>query len=278
MEISATMVKQLRDLTGAGIMDCKKALVECDGDQEKAIEALRKKGAELADARAGRAATEGLIVCKISASGDCGALVEVNCETDFVSRGDAFREFANPLADLALSIDANCDDVSVLNAMKFGDADQTVEEARLEVLGKIRENITVRRIMVFKAEAGNAIGSYVHRERMGILTEISGGAKSSIADDLAVHVAVMKPQWLDASDIPAQVIDKEKEIYLDQARASGKPERVLDNIVSGKIKKFTGEVTLLSQPYYEDEDKSVAAVLKERGVEARRFCLLDLGK
>ena len=278
MEISAAMVKQLRDLTGAGIMDCKKVLVECDGDQDKAVEALRKKGAELADARAGRAATEGLIVCKISPSRDCGALVEVNCETDFVSRGDAFREFANPLADLALSIDADCDDVAVLNSMTVNGSGQTVEETRLEIIGKIRENISVRRIVVFKASQGARVGSYVHRERMGILTEIAGESEGTIEDDLAVHVAVMKPQWLDADCVPSEVIDKEREIYLDQARSSGKPEHVLDRIVDGKIKKFVNEHTLMSQPYYDDEDKNVAAVLAGYGVKAKRFCLLDLGK
>ena len=278
MEISATMVKQLRDQTGAGIMDCKKVLVECDGDQQKAIEALRKKGAELADARAGRAASEGLIVCKISDNRDMGALVEVNCETDFVSRGDEFRNFAVPLGALALSIGTDCDDISVFTQMAFNNAGQTVEEARLEIVGKIRENIAVRRVVVFKAAPGNIIGSYVHRERIGILTEISGESNTEFADDLAVHVAVMKPQWLDVGNIPADVIDKEKEIYLDQARTSGKPEHILDKIVDGKIKKFSNEHTLLNQAYYEDEEKTVATVLKENDSSAARFCLIELGK
>jgi len=272
------MVKQLRDLTGAGIMDCKKVLVECDGDQQKAVEALRKRGAELADARAGRAASEGLIVCQISENRQIGALIEVNCETDFVSRGDAFRNFALPLGALALSINEDCNEISALNEMSFNANGQTVEEARLEIVGKIRENIALRRMTVFKAAPDNIIGSYVHRERMGILTEVSGDSNGDLADDLAVHVAVMKPQWLDTENIPSDVIDKEKEIYLDQARASGKPEYVLERIIEGKIKKFSNENTLLNQAYYEDEDKTVQAILDENKTSASRFCLLELGK
>ena len=277
MEISAIMVKQLRDRTGAGIMDCKKVLVECDGDQEKAIEVLRKKGAEMADARSGRAASEGIIVCQLSESRDCGALVEVNCETDFVSRGDVFRDFALPLAKVALEIGEDCDDVNVLSAMKLGDSGQTVEEARLEILSKIRENIFIGHLMVFKAAEGSTIGSYVHRGRMGILAEVTGGTNGELEDDLAVHIAVKKPQWLDVSQIPKDILDKERDIYLGQARETGKPEHVLDRIVEGKLKKFSSESTLLNQEYYEDEDKTVGAVLQQYNASVNRFCLLELG-
>ena len=278
MEITAIMVKQLRDRTGAGIMDCKKVLVECDGDQEKAVEVLRKKGAEMAASRSGRAASEGLIICEMSDSRDCGALVEVNCETDFVSRGDEFRAFAKPLARIALEIGEDCDDVNVLNALPFDSSGKTVEEARLEILSKIRENITVSTVAVLKASEGAIIGSYVHRERMGIMVEIAGGADSEVADDLAVHIAVKKPQWLDVKDIPAETIGKEREIYLEQARASGKPDHILDRIVDGKIKKFSKDNTLVNQPYYEDEDKTVSSLLNESGSSAKRFRLIELGQ
>ena len=277
MEISAIMVKQLRDRTGVGIMDCKKVLVECDGDQEKAIEILRKKGAEMADARSGRAASEGIIVCQLSESRDCGALVEVNCETDFVSRSDEFRNFALPLAKLALEICVDCDDVSVLSAMKLGDSGQTVEEARLELLSKIRENIFISHLMVFKAAEGSTIGSYVHRGRMGIMTEVTGGTNGELEDDLAVHIAVKKPQWLDVPQIPKDILNKEREIYLGQAKESGKPEHVLDRIVKGKLKKFSNGCTLLNQEYYEDEEKTVGAVLQQNNASVNRFCLLELG-
>ena len=278
MEITAIMVKQLRDRTGAGIMDCKKVLVECDGDQEMAVEVLRKKGAELAASRSGRAVSEGLIICEMSDSRDCGALVEVNCETDFVSRGDEFRAFAKPLARIALKIDEDCNDVNVLNALSFDSTGKTVEEARLEILSKIRENITVSKVAVFKASEGAIVGSYVHRERMGIMVEIAGGADSEVADDLAVHIAVKKPQWLDVKDIPAETIAKEREIYLEQARASGKPDHILDRIVDGKISKFSKDNTLVNQPYYEDEDKTVGSLLNESGSLAKRFCLIELGQ
>ncbi len=277
MEITAVMVKQLRDRTGAGMMDCKKVLVECDGDQEKAVEILRKKGAEMAASRSGRTASEGLIVCAMSDSRDCGALVEVNCETDFVSRGDVFRAFAEPLAGIALGIGEDCDDVNVLNALSFDDSGKSVEEVRLEVLSKIRENITVSRVVVFKASEGAIVGSYVHRERLGIMVEIAGSADSDIADDIAVHVAVKKPQWLDVEDVPAQTIEKERDIYLEQARGSGKPDHILDRIVDGKIGKFSKDNTLVNQPYYEDEDKTVGSLLKESDSTAKRFCLINLG-
>lgn len=277
MEITAVMVKQLRDRTGAGMMDCKKVLVECDGDQDKAVEVLRKKGAEMAASRSGRAASEGLIVCAMSDSRDCGALVEVNCETDFVSRGDVFRGFAGPLAGIALGIGKDCDDVNVLNALPFDDSGKSVEEMRLEILSKIRENITVSRVVVFKASEGTIVGSYVHRERLGIMVEIAGGAGSDVADDIAVHVAVKKPQWLDVEDIPAETIEKERDIYLEQARGSGKPDHILDRIVDGKIGKFSKDNTLVNQPYYEDEDKTVGSLLKESDSSAIRFCLINLG-
>ena len=278
LEISALMVKQLRDRTGAGIMDCKKALVECEGDQEKAVEILRKKGAEMAAARSGRTASEGLIICELSDSRDCGALVEVNCETDFVSRGDQFRAFAKPLAKLALGIGKDCSDLDVLNALKFDDTGKTVEEARLEVLSKIRENITVSRVEVFKAAEGAIIGQYVHRERLGIMVELAGDADAEMADDLAVHIAVKKPQWVDVPDIPDDVLAKEREIYLDQARESGKPDHILDRIVDGKVAKFSKDNTFVNQPYYEDEDKSVKAVLDAAKSSANRFCLIELGQ
>ena len=277
LEITAVMVKQLRDRTGAGMMDCKKVLVECDGDQDKAVEILRKKGAEVAASRSGRAASEGMIVCAMSDSRDCGALVEVNCETDFVARSDEFRTFAETLAGIALGIAEDCDDINILNALSFDDSGKTVEDMRLEVLSKIRENITVSRVVVFKASEGAIVGSYVHRERLGVMVEITDRAGSEIADDLAVHVAVKKPQWLDVDDIPAQTIEKERDIYLEQARASGKPDHILDRIVDGKIGKFSKDNTLVNQPYYEDEDKTVGSWLKESDSSAKRFCLINLG-
>ena len=278
MEISAVMVKQLRDRTGAGIMDCKKVLAECGGDQEKAIELLRIKGAQKAESRSDRTATEGIIVCQVSSERDCGALVEINSETDFVSRGDVFRSFALPLAGIALSIGKDCDDLNVLNELPFDESGQTVEQARQEMLLKISENISIRRLAVIKAAEGSRIGSYVHRERLGILTEVSGGGDGAIEDSVAVHIAVMKPQWVGVDDIPADIIESERQVYLAQAKETGKPEFVLQKIVDGKISKFSKENTLLNQQYYDDEEKTVSTVLKEQGASVSRFCLMDLGK
>ncbi len=278
MEISAVMVKQLRDRTGAGIMDCKKVLAECGGDQKKAVELLRIKGAEKAESRTGRTATEGIVVCQVSPARDCGALVEINSETDFVSRGEVFRAFALPLAGIALSIGEDCEDLNVLNGLPFDESGKTVEDARQEMLLKISENISIRRVIVFKAAAGSIIGSYVHRERLGILTEVSGGDSDSIADSMAVQIAVSKPQWVGIDQIPSDIIDSERKMYLAQAQETGKPEFVLQKIVDGKINKFSKENTLVNQPYYEDEDRTVGAVLSESGASVTRFCLTDLGK
>ncbi len=277
MEISAVMVKQLRDRTGAGIMDCKKVLAECGGDQEKAIELLRIKGAQKAESRADRAATEGVIVCQVSPERDCGALVEVNSETDFVSRGEVFRSFALPLAQIALSIGENSEDLEVLNQLPFDGSGQTVEQARQEMLLKISENISIRRMVVFKAAAGSRIGSYVHRERLGILTEVSGGNSAGIEDSIAVHIAVMKPKWVGVEDIPADIIDGERRMFLAQAQETGKPEFVLQKIVDGKINKFSKENTLLNQAYYDDEEKTVSDVLTDNSASVTRFSLMDLG-
>ena len=276
MEISAVMVKQLRDRTGAGIMDCKKVLAECDGDQEKAIELLRIKGAQKAESRADRKATEGIIVCQVSPERDCGALVEINSETDFVSRGEVFRAFALPLAGIALKIGKDCDDLEELNKLAFDDSGQTVEQALQEMLLKISENISIRRMKVFKAAAGSRIGSYVHRERLGILTELAGG-NAGIEDNIAVHVAVMKPNWVDVDHIPGDVLDEERRMFLAQAQETGKPEFVLQKIVDGKINKFSKDHTLLNQQYYDDEEKTVGTVVKENNTTVTRFCLMELG-
>jgi len=271
------MVKELRNATGAGIMDCKKVLTECGGDQEKAIELLRIKGAQKAESRADRAATEGIIVCQVSAERDCGALVEINSETDFVSRGEVFRAFALPLAGIALKIARDCDDLDVLNHLPFDDSGQTVEQARQAMLLKISENISIRRMAVFKAKAGSKIGHYVHRERLGILTEVSGDDLNGIEDNIAVHVAVMKPTWIDVDHIPTDVIERERALFLAQAQETGKPEFVLQKIVDGKINKFCNENTLVNQPYDNDEEKTAATILKENNASVSRFTLMELG-
>ena len=278
MEITARMVKHLRDSTGAGIMDCKNALKECDGDQEKAVELLRIKGAQRADARSDRVATEGVVVCAVSEDRSYGALVEINSETDFVSRGDVFRAFALPLAEVALTIGEDCDDIEVLNGLAFDGSSMTVEQARQDMLLKISENIQVRRMRVFRAANGSRIGRYVHRERIGILTEVAGDDTQGIEDNVAVHIAVMKPRWVDVKDIPQDILDEERKVYLAQAKETGKPETVLEKIVSGRVNKFSKENTLLNQPYYDDEEQTVGRVVNSRSASVTRFCIVELGK
>ena len=273
------MVKQLRDRTGRGDHGfAKRYWPNVAAIRKKQSNCWRIKGAQKAESRSVRTATEGIIVCQVSSERDCGALVEINSETDFVSRGDVFRSFALPLAGIALSIGKDCDDLSVLNELPFDESGQTVEQARQEMLLKISENISIRRLAVIKAAEGSRIGSYVHRERLGILTEVSGGGDGAIEDSVAVHIAVMKPQWVGVDDIPADIIESERQVYLAQAKETGKPEFVLQKIVDGKISKFSKENTLLNQQYYDDEEKTVSTVLKEQGASVTRFCLMDLGK
>ncbi len=276
MEITAAMVKDLRDRSGAGILDCRKALAECDGDQEKAMEALRKKGADMADAKSSRTASDGLIVSAVSPDGKVAALVEVNCETDFVARGDVFRNYALPLGELALTIGEDCGDVSILHAMRM-ESGESVEEARRAVVAKVGENIAVRRMVVVKAQDGARISAYNHNGKIGVLIEISGG-NDELGNDLAMHVAAMRPQWVSADEVPDEVISKEREIYAEQAAQSGKPEFVMEKIVEGRLRKFAEENTLLGQDFVKDQDQSVEKLLKSQNAGVKRFRRIELGE
>jgi elongation factor Ts len=275
MAVTAESVKALRERTGAGMMECKKALVEANGDLEAAAEAMRKSGLAKADKKAGRIAAEGVVVIERSADGKSVALVEVNSETDFVAREKDFQSFAASVARAAL--EAKPASLEALNAVKLPSG-QTVEETRRELIARIGENIGVRR---FEVVSGSApLGTYLHGSRIGTVVVIEGG-EASLGHDLAMHVAAINPQYLSAEDVPADQVEKEREIFIAQAatdpKLQGKPKEVLVKASEGKLRKFLGEITLLGQPFVKDDKQAVAEVLKRANAKVLRFVRYEVG-
>ena len=270
MEITASLVKELRERTGAGMMECKKALTESNGDIDAAAESLRKSGLAKADKKASRVAAEG----RIAAAQEAGkaGLVEVNSETDFVAKDENFVAFTEAVAQAALS----ASDVDALKATALPSGG-TVEEARAAVIAKVGENVQVRRMA--RIDSANHVAAYVHGGKIGVLVELKGG-DADLARGLAMHVAAMNPPHNRQSDVPAEFIAKEKEIELakmsDKDRA--KPAEILEKIIGGKIAKIVNEVSLYGQPYVLDTDKSVEAVLKAAGAEVVGFQRLAVGE
>ena len=276
MAITASMVKELRERTGAGMMECKKALTETDGDQEAAVELLRKKGVASAEKKSGRIAAEGVVVQQIAEDGSRGAMVEINCETDFVAKDDSFRGFAaNVAARVLASAPA---DLEALMAMPLEDGGETVEEVRMHMVGgKIGENISVRRFLLVEAGDGEVINGYLHGNKIGVLVKNQGG-DAALAKDIAMHVAASNPVCIDESGMPADVLTKEKEIFMDQARQSGKPEEIMEKMVEGRIRKFLAENTLLGQPFVKDPDQSVGKLLKSASASTVSFDRYEVGE
>jgi len=273
--VTAEAVKALRERTGAGMMECKKALVEANGDLEAAAEAMRKAGLAKADKKAGRIAAEGVVVIERSADGLTAALVEVNSETDFVAREKDFQGFAHDIAKLALA--ARPADLDALLAAKLPSG-QTVEEARRVLIARIGENIGVRR---FEIVTGTApLATYLHGSRIGTVIVIEGG-DAALGHDIAMHVAAINPQYLAAEDVPADQVEKEREIFIAQAasdpKLQGKPKEVLVKATEGKLRKFLGEITLLGQPFVKDDKQSVAQVLKQANARVLRFVRYEVG-
>jgi elongation factor Ts len=269
MSITAAQVKELRERTGAGMMECKKALVETGGDMDAAIEQLRKSGLAKADKKAGRVAAEGTVV--YAAEGSRAVLVEINCETDFVAKDDNFRNFAEEVAGLAL----NAADVEALNATAMGNG-SSVEENRQQLVAKIGENVQVRRLAHLSAENG-AVGSYIHGGRIGVMVALEGGDEE-LARDIAMHVAALNPQFRDAVDVPADVLEKEKEILIAQAADSGKPADIIEKMVVGRLNKHLAEITLTGQPFVKDGDVTVGKLLKDKGASVVSFIRLEVGE
>ena len=274
MAITAAQVKELRQRTGCGMMECKKALVEANADMDAAAEALRKSGLAKADKKAGRVAAEGMISVEVSGDGKAAAMAEVNSETDFVAKKEEFQKFARDVVRRVLNDKPA--DMDALMAMPLEDGGETVEEARRSLVASIGENINVRRFVRLDAAAGE-LSSYLHGSRIGVLVSVEGG-DSDLARDIAMHIAASKPVCVDESGVPQDMLDKEKEIFSAQAEASGKPADIIEKMVSGRIRKFLGEVTLLGQPFVKDPDQTIGKLLKAAGAQVQTFERLELGE
>jgi len=269
MAITAALVKELRERTGAGMMECKKALVEADGNIETAIDNMRKSGQAKAAKKAGRIAAEGVILAK---SGDnTGVLVEVNSETDFVARDDNFKKFSSEVVEVALS--NGTADVEALNAASMPSG-ESVEEARANLVAKIGENITVRRVA--KVD-GDTLGAYIHGGRIGVIVSLDGGDED-LAKDVAMHVAASNPQFNTADDVDPAVIEKEKEIIKAQPDMEGKPAEIVEKMMGGRIKKFVGEITLEGQSFVKDPSTTVGQLLKEKNAKVISYTRFEVGE
>ena len=275
MAVTAEAVKILRERTGAGMMECKKALVEANGDLDAAAEAMRKAGLAKADKKASRIAAEGVIVLERSADGKRAAIVEVNCETDFVAREKDFQNFANAVAKVVL--DKRPADVAGLGdqAIQGG---QSIEETRRALIAKIGENISVRRFQIVEAPA--VVGAYLHGTRIGALVAMKSG-DDAVAKDIAMHVAAINPARVAASEVPADEVAKEKGVFIDQAaqdpKNAGKPRELLEKIVEGKVRKWLNEITLLGQPFVKDDKQTVEQYLKKAGGEVLSIVRYEVG-
>ena len=268
--VTPKTIKELRDATGAGMMDCKKALIETDGDQDAAAEYLRKKGLAKADKKASRVAAEGKIA--IANTGHKAVMVEVNCETDFVAKDDNFLGFCDKVAGAAVDIAG--DNVEELMSQEAGG--ETLEATRQAMVAKIGENIQVRR-MASRGSEDSTVGAYVHMNRLGVLVEIEGGSEQ-LCIDIAMHIAAMNPPFATAADVPQEVLDKEKQILTDQALESGKPAEIVEKMVEGRIRKYLEEICLVSQTYVKDGDKTVGKLLEENGAKMIGFTRLAVGE
>jgi len=275
MAVTAEAVKQLRERTGAGMMECKKALTETNGDLDAAAELMRKAGLAKADKKASRIAAEGVIVIERSADGRSAVIVEVNCETDFVARENDFKSFAVNVAKVALA--ERPATIDALLAGKTGNG-ATLDEVRRALIAKIGENISVRRFDFI--ESPTVIGTYLHGSRIGALVALKKG-EESVAKDIAMHVAAINPPHVSSADIPADLVSKEQEIHVEQTKADpkmvGKPEAIVAKVVEGKIRKWMNEITLLGQPFVKDDKQSVEQYLKQAGGEVASFVRYEVG-
>ena len=269
-EITASMVKELRERTDAPMMDCKKALTEAGGDMQKGEEILRVRFGNKAAKSAGRVAAEGVVAIRISADGKTAAMVEVNCETDFVAKNDDFLALTGALAEMVLN--QNPADVAALSSLPYNG--KSVEETRTELVGKIGENMSIRRFL--RLNATGKFASYIHGSRIGVLVDIAGD--ETIARDIAMHIAASKPKSLDASGVSQDLIDTERRVAIEKARENGKPEAMLEKIAEGTVQKFLKEVTLLSQPFVKDDKQTIEQVLKSRSSQCHGFAMFVVGE
>lgn len=289
MAITAAQINELRKTTGAGMLDCKKALEEVGGNMEQAVDYLRKKGLAAASKKAGRAATEGMVATALAADGKSGVLVEINSETDFVAKNDKFQDFVKQVADHVLQ--KNPADMDALLAQPFaGDAAKTVQTLLTEAISVIGENMQIRRFASYTVAGNGMVGSYIHAGgKIGVLVEAAfdGAADERLAAclrDVAMHVAAASPSYLQRSEVPSDVLEREKDIYRDKARQTGKPDNIIEKIIEGQVNKFYGDICLLEQAFVKDPDKSVQKYLDETGkalggaIALKRFTKFVLGE
>ena len=271
MAITASQVKELRERTGSGMMECKKALVETDGDIEAAAELMRKSGAAKADKKAGRVAADGAIKLLVSDDAQSAVILEINSETDFVAKDDNFQAFADQV--LAVIAQQQPESVEQLASLQL-ESGQSVEEARQALIAKVGENIQVRRFQRVVSDA--AIASYAHGARIGVLVDSS--ADNDLARDIAMHIAAVNPQFVDQDAIPAKFVEKEKGILIAQAESSGKPPEIIEKMIQGRLDKFLAEVTLMGQPFVKDPDQKVSQLLASAGAEIKGFVRYEVGE
>ena len=272
-QITAAIVKELRERTGAGMMDCKKALVATEGDMEKAIDFLREKGLSQAAKKAGRVAAEGAVVAYVTEDGKTGAIVEVNCETDFVGKNENFQALAKSIAELIVK--TNPADVDALLASEMDG--KTVKDVVTEAIAKIGENISVRRFVRYESAEGKVF-SYIHGGgKIGVLVDMKGG-DAELGKDIAMQVAAANPQFLNRNEVPDSELEHEKDILTEQARNEGKPENIIAKMVIGRINKYYKEVCLVDQEFIRDGDLTISKLLKSKNADVARFARFQLGE
>jgi len=269
--ITASLVKELRERTGSGMMECKKALVECDGDIEAAVDFLRKSGAARADKKAGRVAADGAIKTILTGDSKTGVILEINSETDFVAKDENFQSFAD--AVLQTLLEQKPKSVADLYDLSL-EGRQSVKEALHALIGKVGEKIDIRRFEIIESE--QAVACYLHGSRIGVLVDSS--AESDMARNMAMHIAAVNPQFVDEASVPTEFVEKEKGILIAQAKDSGKPPEIIEKMIQGRLKKFLAEVTLLEQPYVKDEDQTVGELLSNAGASISGFVRYEVGE
>ena len=274
MQITASMVKELRERTGSGMMECKKALQEAEGNIDTAIENMRKSGLAKADKKAGRVAAEGRVAIEISEDGKKAVILEANCETDFVSGGDDFMSFVSSVAKVALANQPKS--VEELVALPFIGGEGSIEEVRQAMVARIGENIQIRRFELLETSNGS-FGSYAHGARMSVLVEMENG-NDDLIKDVAMHIAASNPMCVSEENVSPETLEKEKDILRAQALESGKPAEIVEKMLSGRIRKYLAEITLVGQPFVKDPDKTVGALLAEAGAAVTRFIRYEVGE
>ena len=273
MAITAALVKELRERTGAGMMDCKKALVETNADLEAAIDLMRASGAAKAAKKAGRVASEGLVNVTTSDDNKDAVILEVNSETDFVTKGSAFIDFVNELGALALKNKPASVEEFLTQTLDSG---ETVDQAREGIIAKIGENISVRRVQSINSGKG-VLGAYKHGDRIAVLTVLTG-SDEDLAKDIAMHIAASKPECVSEDELSAELLEREKAIFIEQAKESGKPDDIIEKMIVGRMKKFVNEVTLYGQSFVKDPDMTVGALVKSKSSEVESFVRYEVGE